>query len=129
MARPIWIGSLSFGLFNVPIRLMTAERRVELHFRMLDQRSNTPIRYERVNADSGEEAPWKDVVKAFEYSKGNYVVLDEKDILSVAIESHETVEIDAFAGGRGDVSRLGWSSPAASGQFHAFAGGQERGRS
>jgi DNA end-binding protein Ku len=96
MARPIWTGTLSFGLLNVPIRLMTAERRVDLHFRMLDQRSNTPIRYERVNADSGEEVPWKDVVKAFEYSKGNYVVLDEKDIRSAASESHETVEIDTF---------------------------------
>jgi DNA end-binding protein Ku len=96
MARPIWTGTLSFGLLNVPIRLMTAERRVDLHFRMLDQRSNTPIRYERVNAESGEEVPWKDVVKAFEYSKGNYVVLDEKDIRSAASESHETVEIDTF---------------------------------
>jgi DNA end-binding protein Ku len=96
MARPIWTGTLSFGLLNVPIRLMTAERRVDLHFRMLDQRSNTPVRYERVNAESGEEVPWKDVVKAFEYSKGNYVVLDEKDIRSAASESHETVEIDTF---------------------------------
>jgi DNA end-binding protein Ku len=96
MARPIWTGTLSFGLLNVPIRLMTAERKVDLHFRMLDQRSNTPIRYERVNADSGDEVPWKDVVKAFEYSKGNYVVLDEKDIRSAASESHETVEIDTF---------------------------------
>ncbi|MEP6899032.1 MAG: Ku protein [Rhodanobacter sp.] len=96
MARPIWTGTLSFGLLNVPIRLMTAERRIDLHFRMLDQRSNTPIRYERVNADSGDEVPWKDVVKAFEYSKGNYVVLDEKDIRSAASESHETVEIDTF---------------------------------
>lgn len=96
MARPIWTGTLSFGLLNVPIRLMTAERRVDLHFRMLDQRDNTPIRYERVNAESGEEVPWKDVVKAFEYSKGNYVVLAEEDIRSAASESHETVEIDAF---------------------------------
>jgi DNA end-binding protein Ku len=96
MARPIWTGTLSFGLLNVPIRLMTAERRVDLHFRMLDQRSKTPIRYERVNAESGEEVPWKDVVKAFEYSKGNYVVLDEKDIRSAASDSHETVEIDTF---------------------------------
>lgn len=96
MARPIWTGTLSFGLLNVPIRLMTAERRVDLHFRMLDQRDNSPIRYERVNAESGEEVPWKDVVKAFEYAKGNYVVLDEKDIRSAASESHETVEIDSF---------------------------------
>jgi DNA end-binding protein Ku len=96
MARPIWTGTLSFGLLNVPIRLMTAERKADLHFRMLDQRSNTPIRYERVNAESGEEVPWKDVVKAFEYQKGNYVVLEESDIRDAASDARETVEIDTF---------------------------------
>lgn len=96
MARPIWTGTLSFGLLNVPIRLMTAERRVDLHFRMLDQRNNQPVRYERVNAESGEEVPWKDIVKAYEYSKGNYVVLEESDIKNAAAEAHETVEIDTF---------------------------------
>jgi DNA end-binding protein Ku len=96
MARPIWTGTLSFGLLNVPIRLMTAERRIDLHFRMLDQRNNQPVRYERVNAESGEEVPWKDIVKAYEYSKGNYVVLEESDIKNAAPETHETVEIDSF---------------------------------
>ncbi|HEV7779465.1 MAG TPA: Ku protein [Luteibacter sp.] len=96
MARPIWTGTLSFGLLNVPIRLMTAERRTDLHFRMLDQRDNTPVRYERVNAESGEEVPWKDIVKAFEYQKGSYVVLEEGDIKGAASDAHETVEIDAF---------------------------------
>jgi DNA end-binding protein Ku len=96
MARPIWTGTLSFGLLNVPIRLMTAERRVDLHFRMLDQRNNQPVRYERVNAESGDEVPWKDIVKAYEYSKGNYVVLEESDIRNAAAEAHETVEIDTF---------------------------------
>jgi DNA end-binding protein Ku len=96
MARPIWTGTLSFGLLNVPIRLMTGERRSDIHFRMLDQRSNTPVRYERVNADTGEEVPWKDIVKAFEYQKGNYVVLEEDDIKSAASDAHETVEIDSF---------------------------------
>lgn len=96
MARPIWTGTLSFGLLNVPIRLMTAERKVDLHFRMLDQRNNAPVRYERVNAESGEEVPWKDIVKAYEYSKGSYVVLEESDIRGAAAEAHETVEIDTF---------------------------------
>jgi DNA end-binding protein Ku len=96
MARPIWTGTLSFGLLNVPIRLMSGERRNDLHFRMLDQRSNTPVRYERVNADTGEEVPWKDIVKAFEYQKGSYVVLEEEDIRNAASDAHETVEIDTF---------------------------------
>lgn len=96
MARPIWSGTLSFGLLNVPIRLMSGERHNDLHFRLLDQRDNKPIRYERVNAESGEEVPWKEIVKAFEYRKGSYVVLEESDIRGAASEAHEVVEIDTF---------------------------------
>ncbi|HET6545993.1 MAG TPA: Ku protein [Rhodanobacteraceae bacterium] len=96
MARPIWTGTLSFGLLNIPIQLMSGERRTDLHFRMLDARDNVPVRYERVNAESGEEVPWKDIVKAFEYDKGSYVVLEEEDIRAAASEGREAVEIETF---------------------------------
>jgi DNA end-binding protein Ku len=96
MARPIWTGTLSFGLLNVPVSLMPGERRTDLQFRMLDSRDRKPVRYERVNADTGEEVPWKDVVKAYEYDKGSYVVLEEADIKAAAPESHETVEVETF---------------------------------
>ncbi|MGY1457363.1 MULTISPECIES: non-homologous end joining protein Ku [unclassified Luteimonas] len=96
MARPIWTGTLSFGLLNVPVSLMSGERRTDISFRMLDSRDNSPVRYERVNAETGEEVPWKDIVKAFEYDKGSYVVLEQDDIKSAAPESHETVEVEAF---------------------------------
>lgn len=96
MARPIWTGTISFGLLNVPVQLYSAERNVDLHFRLLDSRDKRPIRYERVNADTGEEVPWKDVVKAFEYAKGNYVVMDEEEIRKAAPEATQTVEIEAF---------------------------------
>lgn len=96
MARPIWSGTLSFGLLNVPVSLMTGERSVDLHFRMLDSRSNTPVRYERVNADTGEEVPWKEIVKAFEYAKGSYVVLEPEDIKSASSEGREVVDVKAF---------------------------------
>ena len=96
MARPVWNGTLSFGLLNVPVSLMPGERRVDLHFRMLDSRDNARIRYERVNAETGDEVPWKDIVKAFEYAKGSYVVLDAEDIKSAAPESHESIDVEAF---------------------------------
>ena len=86
MARPIWTGTLSFGLLNIPVALMSGEKRTDLHFRMLDARNKPPIRYERVNAETGEEVPWKDIVKAYEYHKGNYVVLEPDDIKSAAPE-------------------------------------------
>lgn len=96
MARPIWTGTLSFGLLNIPVSLMSGERRVDLSFRMLDSRDKKPIRFERVNADTGEEVPWKDIVKAFEYDKGSYVVVEKEDIASAAPQTHESVEVEAF---------------------------------
>ena len=94
--RPIWTGTISFGLLNIPVSLMAGERRTDLHFRMLDSRDHAPIRYERVNAESGEEVPWKEIVKAFEYDKGNYVVLEEEDFRKAAVEGREAVEISSF---------------------------------
>ena len=96
MARPIWTGNLSFGLLNVPVSLMSGTRGTDLSFRMLDARDRKPIRFERVNADTGEEVPWKDIVKAFEYDKGSYVVIEKEDIASAAPETHESVEIETF---------------------------------
>lgn len=96
MARPVWNGVISFGLLNVPVQLYTAARSVDMHFRMLDARNKKPIRYERVNAETGEEVPWKEIVKAYEYSKGNYVVVDEKELRKIAPEATESVDIETF---------------------------------
>src|SRR5690606_31966774 len=103
MARPIWSGTLSFGLLNIPVSLMSGERKTDISFRMLDSRNNQPIRYERVNAETGEEVAWKDIVKAFEYDKGSYVVLEPDDIKSAAPESHDAIEVEAFV----DVESIG----------------------
>lgn len=103
MARPVWSGTLSFGLLNIPVSLMSGERRTDIHFRMLDSRNNSPIRYERVNAETGDDVPWKDIVKAFEYDKGSYVVLEPEDIKSAAPESHDAIEVEAFV----DVASIG----------------------
>lgn len=96
MARPIWTGTISFGLLNVPVQLQSGERSVDLQLRMLDSRDESPIRYERVNSETGEEVPWKEIVKAFEYSKGNYVVIDEEALKKAHSHAKETVEIEAF---------------------------------
>ena len=96
MARPIWTGSLSFGLLNIPIQLMPGERRTDISFRMLDSRTKSPVRYERVNADTGDEVPWKEIVKAYEYDKGSYVVLEPSDIAAAASENKEMIVLEAF---------------------------------
>ena len=103
MARPVWSGTLSFGLLNIPVSLMSGERRTDISFRMLDARNNAPVRYERVNAETGDEVPWKDIVKAYEYDKGSYVVLEPDDIKAAAPESHHAIEVENFV----DASRIG----------------------
>ena len=103
MARPVWSGTLSFGLLNIPVSLMSGERRTDISFRMLDARNNAPVKYERVNSETGEEVPWKEIVKAFEYDKGSYVVLEPDDIKSAAPESHDAIEVEGFV----DVNAIG----------------------
>ena len=75
---------------------MAGERKTDLSFRMLDSRDKKPIKFERVNADTGEEVPWKDIIKAFEYDKGSYVVVEKEDIQAASPESHESVDVEAF---------------------------------
>jgi len=96
MARPIWSGVLSFGLLNVPVQLMSAERRTDIHFRMLDCRNNAPVRFERLNSKTGKEVPWSNICKAYEYEKGNFVVLKKDDIAEAASAGREAIEIEAF---------------------------------
>jgi DNA end-binding protein Ku len=96
MARPIWTGTLSFGLLNIPVSLMPGERKSRISFRMLDARDNSAIRYDRVNAETGKQVPWKDIVKAYEYEKNKYVVLEPEDIKSAAPLGKEAVEVEAF---------------------------------
>jgi DNA end-binding protein Ku len=96
MARPIWAGTLSFGLLNIPVSLMPGERKSRISFRMLDARDKAAVRYDRVNAETGEQVPWKDIVKAYEYEKDKYVVLEPDDLKSAAPSGKEAVEIEAF---------------------------------
>lgn len=110
MARPIWTGTLSFGLLNIPVSLMSGERKVDISFRMLDSRDRKPIRFERVNAETGEEVPWKDIVKAFEYDKGSYVVVEKEDIASAAPQTHESVDVEAFVD-RGEIGIRFYEKP------------------
>ena len=94
--RPIWTGTISFGLLQVPVQLFSATRDLGVHFRMLDGRDKKPVRYQRINSETGDEVPWKDIVKAFEVKKGNFLVMDEKELKKAAPEQTETIELEAF---------------------------------
>jgi DNA end-binding protein Ku len=94
--RPIWKGHISFGLVTIPVSLYPAERSTDLHFHLLDSRNHARIHYTRINDETGQEVPWNEVVKAYEFDKDNYVVLQEKDLKQAAPEAVKTIEIQDF---------------------------------
>src|SRR5215212_6416365 len=96
MARAIWKGSISFGLVNIPIALYSATRREELKFRLLRKTDLSPVNYKRVAEKDGKEVAWDEIVKGYEYEKGKFVVLNEKDFQRVDLEATQTVDIQDF---------------------------------
>ncbi len=97
MARALWKGSISFGLVNIPVGLFSAEDRDEgLSFTQLDRRTMSPIGYRRYNKVTGEEVPWEEIVRGFEYETGQYVVLGDEDFEFANPKASRTVEILDF---------------------------------
>ena len=94
--RAIWKGSISFGLVNIPIALYPATRREDLKFRLLRESDLSPVNYKRIAEKDGREVPWKEIVKGYEYEKGKFVVLNEKDFQRVDLEATQTVDIQDF---------------------------------
>jgi DNA end-binding protein Ku len=94
--RAIWKGSISFGLVNIPIALYPATRKEELKFRLLRANDHSPVNYKRVAEKDGKEVPWGEIVKGYEYEKGKFVVLNEKDFQRVDLEATQTVDIQDF---------------------------------
>ncbi len=96
MARAIWKGTISFGLVNIPVGLYSAESRDEISFRLLDEKTKSPIHYKRVSEESGKEVPWEQTVRGYEFAKGKYVVLSDEDLKRAAPESTQTIDIMDF---------------------------------
>jgi DNA end-binding protein Ku len=97
VARGLWKGAISFGLVNVPVELFSAEQRSsELDLTMLDKRDLAPVGYKRFNKSTGEDVPWGEIVKGYEYEDGRYVVLSEEDFRRANVQASKTVEILAF---------------------------------
>jgi DNA end-binding protein Ku len=97
MPRGLWKGAISFGLVHVPVELFSAEKRsTELDLTMLDKRDLAPVGYKRYNKASGEDVPWAEIVKGYEYEDGKYVVLSEEDFRRANVEASRTVEMVAF---------------------------------
>jgi DNA end-binding protein Ku len=96
MARAMWKGSIAFGLVNIPIELYSAVRDHRPKFRMLHAKDESPVSYERVCQNEGKPVAWEDLVKGYEYEKGQFVVLSKDDFKTAAIEKTKTIDILDF---------------------------------
>jgi DNA end-binding protein Ku len=94
--RSMWKGSITFGLVNIPVELYSAVRDHRPKFRLLHAKDEAPVRYERVCQTEGKPVAWEDLVKGYEYAKGQFVVLTKDDFKTAAVEKTKTVDILDF---------------------------------
>jgi DNA end-binding protein Ku len=96
MAHAIWSGAINFGLVTIPVKLFTAVKTDDLSFNMLHKKDEGRIKYERVCSVDGEPVPWDEIVKGYEYEKGQYVLLTDEDFAKVNPEATQSVDIVEF---------------------------------
>ena len=94
--RSIWKGSITFGLVSIPVAVYPATKEEKVSFKQLRKKDLSPIRYKKVAEADEEEVPASDIVKGYEYEKGKWVVLEDKDFEQVQIESTHAIEITDF---------------------------------
>ena len=96
MPRPVWTGTISFGLIAIPVKLFHAVQRKSVSFNQLDDRSMSRIKYKKVSASDGEEVPDEHIVKGYEVSKDRYVVVDPDDLEPFIPSATKTVDLEEF---------------------------------
>lgn len=96
--RAIWTGSLSFGLVNIPIKLYSgSDYRSSIDLTMLHEKDNSPIRYAKVCRAEGNEVPYEEIVKGYEYRDGDYIILTEEDFERANPRKTKTIDIMQFS--------------------------------
>jgi DNA end-binding protein Ku len=94
--RPIWSGTISFGLVSVPVRMFPATESKELRFHFLHKKDLTPIAYEKVRRDDREPVDPDEIVRGFEIEKGRYVPLEDEDLDRLDVELTHSIDICDF---------------------------------
>jgi DNA end-binding protein Ku len=96
MARAIWSGSISFGLLNVPVKLYSAVSKQTVRFRELREDDGSRIRHKRVAEEDGEEVPYEKIVKGYEITPDQYVIVSRDELDEIAPERTRAIEIKDF---------------------------------
>ena len=95
--RAYWKGYLKLSLVSCPISLFPATSgREKISFHQLNRNTGNRIRYRKIDAETGDEVETADIVKGYEVSKGDYLVLEPEELEAVALDSKRTIEIDEF---------------------------------
>ncbi|HEX6117286.1 MAG TPA: Ku protein [Solirubrobacterales bacterium] len=96
MPRAIWSGSISFGLLNVPVKLYSAVSKKSVSFRELREGDGSRIRHKRVAEEDGEEVPYEKIVKGYEITPDNYVIMSRDELAEIDPEKTRAIEIKDF---------------------------------
>jgi DNA end-binding protein Ku len=96
MARALWSGSVSFGLVNVPVRLMAATQDKDIHFHQVDEKTGARIRHKRVSERTGREVDSGRIANGYERSSGRWVVVTDEELSAADPERSHTIDIEAF---------------------------------
>src|SRR3954466_8667198 len=96
MPRPIWSGSISFGLVSVPVKLFSATSQKEVRFHMLHDKDGGRIHQKRVCSIDGDEVTWEHIVKGYEIGKGRYVTVTREELESFNPRATKSIEIEDF---------------------------------
>jgi DNA end-binding protein Ku len=94
--RAIWTGTISFGLVNVPVRMYSAVKEHDLHFHFVHEKDGSRIGYEKICKLEEKPVPDDEIVKAYEFEKGEYVYMEDEDFEAVRVEGYRTIEIEDF---------------------------------
>ncbi len=96
MARALWSGAISFGLLNIPVAVLSAKEEERISFRMLDKRNNSPIGYKQYTKSTGKEVDKKNIIKAYEYEKNQFVRITDDELKKVNPKATQTIDIEDF---------------------------------
>src|SRR5207248_10720656 len=94
--RALWTGSVTFGLVNVPVRIYTAVHEHKLDFHLVHEKDDGPIGYQKICKLEDKPVPNDEIVKAFEFEKGEMVRMEDEDFEAARVEGVHTIDLEDF---------------------------------
>ncbi len=94
--KTLWKGAVSFGLVNIPVSMYVATENKDIKFNYLHQECMAPINYRKICSKCNKEIKPEEIVKGYEFQKGNYVIVSEEDLARIPLENTKTIDILDF---------------------------------